>query len=100
MVITGATRPHSENESSSFLGMYQKQHHQQHACTPLYTRTCVEIFFFLVRDLALYCTYVPRVCPVIPCPILLVRPRIILYYLACITCLGSTAQQQVAFHFG
>ena len=41
-------------------------------------------FFFLC------CTYVPRVCRVIPCPILLVRA-------SCIACHGSTAQQQSAF---
>jgi len=42
------------------------------------------LFFFLC------CTYVPRVCRVIPCPILLVRA-------SCIACHGSTAQQQSAF---
>ena len=97
MVITGATRPHSENESSSFLGMYQKQHHQQHACTPLYTRTCVEIFFFwfgilpfIVRT---YLVCVPS-SRVLYCSSV---PRIILSSLACMTCLGSTAQQQSPF---
>ena len=33
----------------------------------------VSCFFWGGWDLALYCTYVPRVCRVIPCPILLVR---------------------------
>ena len=52
--------------------MFQKQHHHQQACTLLCTRTYV-VFLFLGWDLAIYCTYVPRVCCVIPCPILLVR---------------------------
>ena len=51
--------------------MYQKQHHQQHVhCCILVHVSC---FFWGGWDLALYCTYVPRVCRVIPCPILLVR---------------------------
>ena len=68
------TRPHSKNESSSFFSMYQKRHHQQQACTLLYRlHVHVSCFFWGGWDLALYCTYVPRVCRIVPCPILLVR---------------------------
>ena len=68
-----ARRPHSENESSPFFGMYQKQHHQQQEWSLLYTRTSGVFFFFGLGSCPfffLYCTYVPRVCRVIPCPIL------------------------------
>ena len=34
---------------------------------------CRVSFFFFDWDVALYCTYVPRVCRVIPCALLLVR---------------------------
>ena len=70
--------------------MYQKKHHQQQACTTaVYSYIC-RVFLGGGWDLALYCTYVPRVCRVIPCPILLVRA-------SCIACHGRTAQQQSAF---
>ena len=69
---TSFSSPYTQNNISYFGGMYQKQQHHQQAWSLLYTRTCV-VFFFLGWDLALYCTYVPRVCRVIPCPILLVR---------------------------
>ena len=96
-----ATRPHSENESSPFFGMYQKQHHQQQACTLLYTRTCVESFFLGGGwDLALYCTYVPRVRRVFPCPILLVRTS----YHTVFSCVYHVSREHstaaVNFHFG
>ena len=57
-----------------------------------YTRTS-GVFFFgglgFCPFFFLCCTYVPRVCRVIPCPISLVRA-------SCIACHGSTAQQQSA----
>ena len=58
--------------------MYQKQQHHQQAWSLLYTRTSgvFSSFFFgwgSCPFLFLCCTYVPRVCRVIPCPILLVR---------------------------
>ena len=58
-----------------------------------YTRTSGVFLFFGLGFCPfsfLCCTYVPRVCRVIPCPILLVRA-------SCIACHGSTAQQQSAF---
>ena len=64
--------PYTQNINSYFGGMYRAKHHQRQACTLLYTRTCVVIFLG-GWDVALYCTYLPRVCCVIPCPILLVR---------------------------
>ena len=79
--------------------MYHKQHHQQHACTLLYTRKCVDYFFlffwveilpFIVRT---YLVCVPS-SRVLYCSSV---PRIILSSLACMTCLGSTAQQQSPF---
>ena len=62
--------------SSPFFGMYQKQHHQQQEWSLLYTRTSGVFFLGGLGSCSfffLYCTYVPRVCRVIPCPILLVR---------------------------
>ena len=47
--------------------MFQKLHYHQQACTLLYTRT------FLGWHLPIFGPYVPRVCCVIPSPILLVR---------------------------
>ena len=68
---TSFSSPYTQNNISYFGGMYQKQQHHQQAWSLLYTRTCVMFFWGGLGSCPLL--YVPRVCRVIPCPILLVR---------------------------
>ena len=60
----------------------------------------VSCFFVLGWDLALYCTYVPRVCRVIPCPILLVRTSYHTVFSSVYHVSREHSTAAVGFHFG
>ena len=65
---------HSEHQQLFWWDVSTKVPSAASMYTAVYSYMCRAFFsFFWGWDLALYCTYVPRVCCVIPCPILLVR---------------------------
>ena len=67
--------------------------------TAVYSYMC-RVFFLLGWDLALYCTYVPRVCRVIPCPMLLVRTSYHTVFSGVNHVSREHSTAAVGFHFG